>query len=207
MPVITAIEQQSRRERVSIYVDGEYFTSLANRQLQNVALAVGEDVSADRLAWLKRQSETGKAFEKAMGYISYRLRSEAEIKLYLRQKGYAEDVAAECLRMLSTAGAINDERFARLWVEDRRRIRQTSTARLRSELAAKGVSRDAVDTALAGADMQDDVTAIMELVQTRQLERRYEDRQKLIRYLGGKGFSFSDIGTALQRLDDRSVRS
>jgi len=69
------------------------------------------------------------------------------------------DAASRVLDRLQQAGLIDDQRFARDWVESRQARRQLSRSALQHELQAKGVAREFIDLALEGVDREDELRA------------------------------------------------
>ena len=66
----------------------------------------------------------------------------------LTSAGYRQDLVEEAIARLTELGMLDDEAFARAWVESRDRAKPRGERALRSELALKGVDRDIVDETL-----------------------------------------------------------
>jgi regulatory protein len=204
MAVITDIKRQKRNEQLySVYIDGQYSFSLSDLDLSNSRLRSGQEVTPADLEQWQQVSLEAKAYNQAVGYISYRRRSRREVEIYLLRKDYSPDLVAGVLDRLSQIGLINDKVFAEAWIADRRTMRPRSRRRLAQELAAKGLEREVIDEVLAQA-ADDPVDTVIELVRRRRLQTKYSDQQKLIAYLGGQGFGYSEIKEALARLSEES---
>ena len=100
---------------------------------------------------------------------------------------------------LREKGYVDDEEFARWWVENRNIIKGTSKRKLSSELAAKGVDRILIDRVLAESD-RSDLQELTKIIAKKR--RRYPDEQKFIAYLARQGFSYDDIKQALREIDN-----
>ncbi len=85
----------------------------------------------------------------AVRLLRHRLRSTAELRGRLQEKGYAEATIEACLTRLAAAGFLDDRRFAVAFVRDGVQLQRRGSARLRRELRAKGVAEDCIDEALA----------------------------------------------------------
>ena len=81
-------------------------------------------------------------YELALRALGHKERTEAELGDWLRARGVAEDEIAEVLERLLEAGAIDDERFARRFAEDKRELRGWGPDRIAEALRARGVDRD-----------------------------------------------------------------
>jgi len=87
--------------------------------------------------------------------LTYRARSEREVRQRFQQRGAAPDLADAVVERLRHGGLIDDEAFAEAWVDSRRRAAPRGDRLLKQELARKGVARATIDAALGGdADAQ-----------------------------------------------------
>ena len=84
----------------------------------------------------------------ALRFLEARPRSTAEVRRRLLIRGYRSDLVEGCLDRLLDLGILDDEAFARTWIESRDRARPRGERRLRSELRTKGIDRQVVDEAL-----------------------------------------------------------
>jgi len=192
---ITAIKQQvKQKDRYSVFVDGKYAFSLSESALLDQKLMLNQELNERRLAELKQESTDDKMYGLALRYGAIRQRSEWEIRNYLERKKVSPALADVILNKLSKFGYIDDEKFARMWVENRRLLRPTSWRKLQQELRAKHVSNEAMEQALATDDI-DEQQALRELIAKKRA--RYPDNLKLMQYLARQGFGYEDIKTAL----------
>jgi regulatory protein len=90
--------------------------------------------------------------EAAAAFLAVRPRSVAETRRRLRHHGYRHDLVDEVVRQLSALGYLDDEAFARAWVESRDRARPRGESALRRELSVKGIDRDTVARVLEERD-------------------------------------------------------
>ena len=84
----------------------------------------------------------------AARFLEARSRSVAEVRRRLTTAGYRQDLVEDAIARLTELGMLDDEAFARAWVESRDRAKPRGERALRSELALKGVDRDIVDETL-----------------------------------------------------------
>mgnify|MGYP001192539436 CR=1 FL=1 len=92
-----------------------------------------------------------KATSLALRYLSFRARSEAEMKAYLRRQHPGPVVEAVTLR-LKEQGLVDDAAFAHAWSQSRVSFRPRSASLIRRELRAKGVDRDTAQAAVEALD-------------------------------------------------------
>ena len=193
---ITAIQQQVKRAgRYSVFVDGKYAFSLSADALLHAGLVQGQELSQDELTGWKKASQDDKAYALTLAYIARRMRSEGELRDYFRRKGL-EDFGRTVLPKLRERGLVDDEEFAKRWVENRRLLKATSTKKLKLELRQKHIADDIVRRVLA-EDETDERAVLKELVDRKRKQTRYQDDQKLIAYLARQGFNYDDIKSVL----------
>lgn len=195
---ITAIKAQVKNpERVSLYVDEKYAFSLNYSQLLDQKLRVGLQVDEVRLAELKRASDFGKAYERALIFVLIRPRSVRELHDYCRRKKLEPADCAAIIQKLTARGYIDDRAFARAWVQSRALTKKISRRKLQLELRQKGVASDVIEQVIATSSFNEQ-TSLSELVaKKRKLARYKNDDQKLMQYLARQGFGFDDIKNAL----------
>ncbi|HEY2160702.1 MAG TPA: regulatory protein RecX [Solirubrobacteraceae bacterium] len=68
---------------------------------------------------------------------------------HLLARGTGPEVADAAVEELVEQGTLDDERFARLFVEDKRGLEQWGTERIRRGLVARGIDRELAEQALA----------------------------------------------------------
>jgi regulatory protein len=108
----------------------------------------------------------------AAAFLAVRPRSVAETSRRLKHLGYPEVLVEQVVTQLIELDYLDDEKFARAWVESRDRSRPRGELALRRELAQKGVERQLIDQVLAERQ-ESDTGAHSELVAARRLlERR-----------------------------------
>ena len=86
--------------------------------------------------------------EAAAAFLAVRPRSVGETRRRLRHLGYRDELVEQVLARLVEVGYLDDEAFARAWVESRDRARPRGEAALRRELSLKGIDRAVVDVVL-----------------------------------------------------------
>lgn len=195
---VTKIQQQIKQtNRYSVYVDEKYTFSLSESALLSSGIHSGQDLTAADVKHLKRLSTDDKAYGKALRYVAMRPRSEWELRVYLQHKEAPEPTTNTIVERLQRVGLINDEAFARMWVENRRLLKPTSRRRLQVELRRKHIATQVIDAVLLeDSENTDERQVIRDLVNRKR--KRYADDKKLMAYLARQGYSYDDIKAALQ---------
>ena len=87
--------------------------------------------------------------EAAARFLEPRARSVAEVRRRLTGAGYRPELVDGAIERLLELGMLDDEAFARAWVESRDRARPRGERAIRQELGLKGVDRSTIDLVLA----------------------------------------------------------
>ncbi|MBQ7453090.1 MAG: RecX family transcriptional regulator [Clostridia bacterium] len=117
MGVITKIEVQRNKKRASVFIDNAFFCGLMVETVVANRLKVGQNVDEDELKRIIVESETKRATEYLLKLISGRIYSKSELLTKLKSKGYDEEVAGCATCKLEEYGYIDDEAYAKTYVE------------------------------------------------------------------------------------------
>jgi len=210
---VTDIQIQARnQDRVNVSIDGKYRLSLDIYQVGQLGIKIGRELDESTLNQLESESEFGKLYARALEYCLMRPHSLREVRDYLWRKtraaktrsrrtgevyeraGVSQENAERVLRRLVDKGYVDDEKFARFWVENRNQTKGSSLRKISLELRAKGVSQDIIGQALEITERSDEAE-LKKIIEKKR--RRYPDEQKLMQYLARQGFNFDDIKAAL----------
>ena len=214
---ITDIKQAVKNpNRANIFVNGKYRFSLDIFQLTDLGVKIGEIFDEKEIKNLEQQSEFGKLYALALNYCLMRPHSEREIRDYLMKKtlskklrnkktgefyeksGVSKLSVEQVLARLKEKKYIDDEKFARFWLENRNQRKGSSLKKLRAELLQKGVSGVIIEQVFAETS-RNDSEEIRKIIDKKA--KRYPDQQKLVAYLARQGFSFDEINRALKNED------
>lgn len=194
---ITAIKQQVKRaDRYSIYVDDKYSFSLSDSALLETRLVPGQELTEAEIKELKQKSADDKVYSLALRYVAMRSRSRYELETYLKRKDADPPLVDTILDRLQGYGYVNDDAFARNWVENRRLLKPVSRRRLMMELKQKKVSEDIIRTVLED-DQTTDRDTLRDLVVRKRRQSKYQDDTKLLQYLARQGYGYDDIKSAM----------
>jgi regulatory protein len=120
-------------------------------------------------------------------------RTRAQLADALRRKDVPDEVAERVLSRFTDVGLIDDEAFARAWVQSRHTGRGLARRALASELRRRGVADETVNEAVETLDSEQEERAARELVGRRLSSTRRLDPAKRMRRLVGmlarKGYS------------------
>ena len=191
---VTAIKPAVKNEnRVNVFINDEFTFSLDISQVIDFKLKVGKTLSDAELEKLKKASNFGKLYQRTLEWVLSRPHSIRETKDYLKKKqfdkkeyGITDEDIEKVIKRLEEKNYLNDENFARYFVENRFKNKGISEKRLKLELLKKGVSTSAIESAFAFIS-RDETEEIKKIIKRKRA--RYDD-EKLIQYLVRQGFDY-----------------
>lgn len=206
VPVITKITQQKKdHERYNIFLDEKFAFGVHETVLVKFGLTKGmvlEDWSISEMAY---EEEINKAFNRALNYLGFRMRSEHEVKQKLLELEYGEAVVLEAIVKLRKLGFLNDENFTEALLTTRKRSSKRGPRAIREELQRKGIDKELQEKVMEtySEDEQIQVArglAEKEAAKNRSLSPR-QTEQRIQNLLLRKGYSFGIIKEALKDID------
>ncbi len=198
---ITALKPQLRsRDRINVYLDGEYAFSLADLTAVNLKLDVW--LSDEEIARLQTADEVERARARVLDFLSYRPRSEWEIRQYLQKHKHSSSAIEAVVNALSEVNLIDDSAFTQYWLENRAQFRPKGKRVLSRELRQKGVSSQLIDETLEAYDEEEAARRVL-TEQARRLTNLPPDvfRRRLIERMARRGFSYDLIQELLANHD------
>jgi regulatory protein len=200
MSTVTALEIQKRnKERVNVYLDGEYAFSLA--AIEAARLRKGQALTEAEISELRSRDDVNRAVDYAARFLSYRPRSTAEIRQHLTGKQLEPAAIDSAIERMTDLGYLDDRAFARFWLENRNAFKPRGPAALRYELRQKGVSDQIIAAVLEDIDV-DDAAYRAAWQRAKRLRGRSQEefRQKLGSFLQRRGFGFGTSRDVIERI-------
>jgi regulatory protein len=199
---ITAIKAQKyNRQRVSIYLDGEFAFGLS--RFVAAWLKPGRKLTEAQIEKLQEEDTYEVAFQKALQFIAHRPRSVEETRRRLGEKGFSDAVIESTLEKLLEKKWLDDLDFSRQWIENRNTFRPRSDRLLSYELRRKGVPDDIIRQALeqvGGDEMELAYRAGIKKAKRYRLESKLDFLKKVGGYLGRRGFHYGIVKPTVERL-------
>lgn len=147
-----------------------------------------------------------KALQKAFRLLSLRARSERELREKLREKGFAESVLNKVMAKLADLKYLDDTSFAGQWARNFAVNKLYGNRRIQISLREKGIPDAMIDRAIEEARSELSEKAAIEKLIKKKIDGRkstgidIRDKQRLYRWLMGKGFAADMIYEKLKDL-------
>jgi len=202
MKRITAIRSgRGRRKRVNIFLDGKFAFSLEAEVAIKEDLKVGQELTADQIGALARSDQFHRCLNATARYLSYRPRSEFELRQRLHQHGFNGDSVEAVLTKLKEQGLVDDLAFAQFWKDNRESFSPRSQWLTRLELRRKGVADDIIDQVVDAVDDDNSAyRAAMSKACSLPLSDYQSFRRRLGEYLRRRGFGYGVISHTVERV-------
>lgn len=202
---ITALEQQAHNpERINLYVDGKFALGISAELMLKQGLHLDQELSATEFEELKNAEAVQQAVERAINYLSFRPRSQAEVRLHLRKKETPPEIIEAALERLNRLDYVNDKAFSAFWVENREQFNPRGSRALRNELRLKGVDREIVEEVVD--EEHDEELALRAARKKASLLLQASDmdyakfRNRLGGFLQRRGFSYDVVARVVRAL-------
>ena len=198
--IVTALKRQKRRQsRVSVFLDEEYAFSL--EEIIASRLGLGQALDDEEIAALQQEDDANRAQERALRLLEHRPRTRAELVQRLRRAGYADEAIDQALERLERVGLVDDEAFARFWVEQRLAFRPRGRRALRYELRQRGVANHIISRVLENVSDSEAAAAFVQRYLAKPRETPSEEtRDRLLSLLRNRGFDYHTAKEALEEL-------
>jgi regulatory protein len=204
---ITDLRAQAKDpQRVNVFVGGEFAIGVSLTTITKAGLYVGKELSADEFARLEQIESVDKAYLSALRFLESRPRSAAEVRARLERKDFAPEAIDAAIARLAELELIDDNAFARFWVENRQANRPRGLGALRDELRRKGIDADVAARVLSDESLTGDESASAWGLARAALHKYAGSRdrnaftRRMSGYLQRRGFSFEVIRPIVDQL-------
>lgn len=200
MPLITQIKSQRNGRRVNIYLDGKFGFGLDLENFVKLGLKVDQELTDEEVEKIVKKAEFQKTLDKLLKFATLRPRSEKEIRDWFKRKKVHESIIDELFARLKRLELIDDEKFARWWVEQRMSFRPKAKRIMIYELRIKGIKKEIIEEVLSKIEVDEEKIA-RELLEKKAYKWKNlpsrDARQKMAQFLGQKGFGWEVIEKVL----------
>lgn len=123
-------------------------------------------------------------------------------------KNYSEETCKRVLADMTDYGYIDDEKYAKKYAEYLIKGKKHGLHKARFEMQQKGIARAIADEALAEYDKEDyraEIAALIEKKYKNKLDAP-DDVRRTIAALARRGYGYSDIKAALERVSENATQ-
>jgi len=201
--------QKKNSDRYSLFHEKQFLIGISRKTKHDFSIKEGVILTPSLFRELQGAEDMVAIRESCFSYLSRRDHSSFELKQKISKKGYRESDIEQVIQNLSNGGYLNDESFASKFVEEKTELNQWGPKKIRAHLFKKGINRSIINKVLSNkTDYLQQEQICVDLVMKRKRhflreEDAFKRKQKIYRYLAGRGFSGSVIKKSLPRITDK----
>lgn len=202
---VVNINYSKSKEVFEVVFEDETKLLLNYSIFEKYKVSVDMDFSEDEILEMKYFSDIERAKSRAINYISGKLKTKYEVRLKLKENGFAEDVIDEVLDILEKEEYLNDKIYCEIFIEDKKKLNGYGKNKIKSLLIQKGISKNIFEDFLNEFEYEEEFDnalkmGIKKLELLSNEEDNFKKKQKIINYLAYRGFGFDVINDVLKEI-------
>ncbi|WP_297637709.1 recombination regulator RecX [uncultured Clostridium sp.] len=205
MSKITKLEQGKRnKERVNVYLDEDFAFAMELELVYKMGLTTGMEIDEEEVKKIAHKEGFTKCKEKAIKIIERSYKTEKEMRTRLKEKEFDEEQIDYAIDFLLEYNFINDEKYTKMYVKDK--LLSQGKNKIKYALLRKGVNANIIEEALAECDNDEEFERGLVLCEKKynllvgKEKDKYKLKDKLFRYLVGRGYDFSITKEIINRV-------
>ncbi|PWN05165.1 regulatory protein RecX [Rhodohalobacter mucosus] len=208
LPVkITGIApQKKRKDRFSLFHNDTFLIGISGGTLLSQNIQKETVLTSQLLNQILDDEEYQSVKDACYRYLSRRDHAAMELRQKITQKGLRASVADLIIEEFEQKGLIDDYRFAKKFAADKMELKKWGPLKIKNALLRKGVKKSISEKVTQNIieNLEQDGICVDLLRKRKAHFLRETDpmkrRQKMYRYLAGKGFYNREINDAINRV-------
>ena len=202
---VVNINYSKSKEVFEVVFEDETKLLLNYNIFEKYKVSVDMYFSEDEILEMKYFSDIERAKSRAINYISGKLKTKYEVRLKLKENGFAEDVIDKVLDILEKEEYLNDKVYCEIFIEDKKKLNGYGKNKIKSLLIQKGISKNIFEDFLNEFEYDEEFDnalkmGIKKLELLSNEEDNFKKKQKIINYLTYRGFGFDVINDVLKEI-------
>lgn len=202
---VVNINYSKSKEVFEVVFEDETKLLLNYNIFEKYKVSVDMYFSEDEILEMKYFSDIERAKSRAINYILGKLKTKYEVRLKLKENGFAEDVIDEVLDILEKEEYLNDKVYCEIFIEDKKKLNGYGKNKIKSLLIQKGISKNIFEDFLNEFEYDEEFDnalkmGIKKLELLSNEEDNFKKKQKIINYLTYRGFGFDVINDVLKEI-------
>jgi regulatory protein len=196
VPIITAIKPQRNKKRVNIYLDGKFGFGIDLENFLKLGLKDNQELTEEEVEEIVKKNEFQKIYDKLVRFATLRPRSQKEVDDWLKRKKVHQSLHQELFNRLKRLELLDDEKFAKWWIEQRTLFRPKGKKAIHFELRKKGLEERLIKKILSKVKIDEEKIAL-ELLEKKEYRWKnltnLEKRKRMSEFLARRGFAWQTI--------------
>lgn len=204
--VVTAIIQQKKdTTKYNVFVDGTFAFSLSMQDICYFKLKEGAQIAQQTYDFIQENLIYIKAQDTALHYLGYQMRTQAQVRKKLEEKGFAQPVVERVMAFLCKYGYCNDVEYAKSYIRQSQKLRPKGAYVLKMELCQKGVAQEIAEQTIQEAglcEVEDAAYWIRKKVKGNIEDLEEKEKRRLYGFLQRKGYRWDVITEAMRLIQE-----
>ncbi len=206
MPIITKITRgKNNPERYNIYLEEKFAFSVDEAVLLRYQLTKGKEIDQWTIEEVNFEDEVRKAFNKALHYLGFRMRSEGEVRQKLKEKEFGEAVIDEAVKKLYALSFLDDQQFSEALLRTQIKSGKKGPRAIQQDLQKRGIDKGVQKDVLSNYSEEEQLevaTGLAEKIAAKEKTKTPNQiKQKINDSLMRKGYPYTIIKQAIEKLD------
>ena len=198
--IIENIDYSDKYNLVILTISGEDF-SISYDLYNELLLNVGDQLNFDTYKDILADDEFNRGKNIVLSKISYAQKTSFEIEKILKDNGFSGNTIEKVINFLNEYGILNDELYVKSYVSDKHNISRWAKNKIRYSLKAKKISDILIETYIDKISDDEEYEKAYNFALKKAKDNfSMENKQKVYRYLTGKGFEFDIINKVVGEL-------
>lgn len=209
LPITSITPQKKNGNRFSLFHEKTFLIGVSSQTLLNFSIQKGTIITDLLFQKISRAEEYQVVKDRCYKLLAGRDHGAEELRRKLINKGFSTDLSAQVVDEFHLKELLNDRAYAEKFAHDKFYLKRWGPRKIKSALYKKGVPKRIVTEVIR--DFSDEINekdACLELALKRRNHFLREPderkrRQKIFRYLAGKGYSSGEIQRAISTILER----
>ena len=206
---ITELKPQKNGTFYNLFIDGEFLCSINDELIFLHHLSVGKEVDKEELLEIQKQASLKKAYNLAIKYLGFRMRTEQEVENYLLGKEFDESTVRIAIDKLKDYKFIDDDQYIKTYIKGKI-LEGHSKSKIKYYLIKKGLEEESIMAQLQSSYPHElelsHLEKQMEKVENKYNQLPYRDKLvKISQYFLQRGYRSEDIRTVSNKIISRET--
>ncbi len=204
---VTDIKKQKKDNgKYNVYIDGQYAFSLIAQDIEYFKIKTGNEISQNVYDYIVETVVYIKAQDTALKYLSYKMRTEKEVRAKLEQSDFGCDVIDKVMEFLLKYNYVNDYEYSMAFIRQCLKLNPLGAYGICQKLKSYGVKSSTAEKAIADSEI-DEYYYAGKLASKKTSAKQFNsaaDFKKLQDFLLRRGFSYDIIKSVIDEYKSNS---
>lgn len=202
---ISKIEvQKNNPRRFNLYIDDEFFMGVTEETLIYYNFFENRIIDEKIKEEIQSLEDYNVNLAKAINYASRAMKTEWEVRNYLREKKVLPHQIEDMIKFLVDRELIDDRFYVEQFIEEKINTGRHGLVKIKHLLTQKGISRNLLDDIV-----DEEQSEMLKDACTEAAQRKYDSLmaankdkiyEKLFRFLSARGFQYDEIKNAIDKV-------